>query len=364
MNHSELADLCIAHIDCDAFYAAVEKRDNPALRDKPVIVGGAGARSVVTTACYIARQFGVHSAMPMYKAKKLCPGAVIISPNMRKYREASRQIRNIFLSATSSIQTVSLDEAYLDLSIGFREDSAELPALVLARIAEQIEEVVGITASIGVANNKFLAKLASDLEKPRGYSVIGQTEAFAFLSGLSVKKINGVGAVTARKMASQGIETIGQLQALSEDELVACYGKFGRRLAKFVQGKDDRKVCSGRSAKSISAERTFIQDLRDSEALKAEVMPLCERVSARLRDKSVAGASISLKLKTTNFQIVTRNRQLSSPTQRASLIYQHVAALIDAEADGRTFRLIGVGVADLSSGFSADPPELFKILPR
>ena len=363
INHSELADLCIAHIDCDAFYAAVEKRDNPALRDKPVIVGGAGARSVVTTACYIARQFGVHSAMPMYKAKKLCPGAVIISPNMRKYREASRQIRNILLSATSLIQTVSLDEAYLDLSIGVREDSAELPALVLARIAEKIEEVIGITASIGLANNKFLAKLASDLEKPRGFSVIGQKEAFAFLSGLSVKKINGVGAVTARKMASQGIETIGQLQALSEDELVACYGKFGRRLAKFVQGKDDRKVCSGRSAKSISAERTFIQDLRDSEALKAEVMPLCERVCARLRDKSVAGASISLKLKTTDFQIVTRNRQLSSPTQRASLIYQHVAALIDAEADGRTFRLIGVGVADLSSGFSADPPELFKILP-
>ena len=360
ISHSELADLSIAHIDCDAFYAAVEKRDNPALRDKPVIVGGTGDRSVVTTACYIARQFGVHSAMPMYKAKKLCSGAVIISPNMQKYREASSQIQTIFRNATSLIQTVSLDEAYLNLSTEFREDIDEPPALILARIAAQIEEVIGITASIGLANNKFLAKLASDLEKPRGYSVIGEIEALSFLSGLPVKKINGVGAVTARKMALQGIETIGQLQVFSEDELVAFYGKFGRRLFKFAQGKDDRKVYSGKPAKSISAERTFPTDLRDPEALKAELMSLCERVCARLQNKSLAGAKVSLKLKTTDFQIITRNRQLSIPTQRVSLIYQHLAILIDAEADGRAFRLIGVCVADLSSGFLADPPELFN----
>ena len=362
VNHAELPELAIAHIDCDAFYASVEKRDNPDLRDRPLIVGGPGGRGVVTTACYIARQFGPRSAMPMFKAREMCPHAVIIPPNMIKYREVSRQIRAIFLDATPVIQPISLDEAYLDLSEDARGRSEETPATALARMAERIESEVGITVSIGLAYNKFLAKLASDLDKPRGYSVIGRREAQNLLSGLSVKKINGVGAVTAKKMAEQGIETIGQLQAMSEDELVRWYGKFGRRLAGFVRGEDRRSVSPGGAAKSVSAESTFATNLSDVAALKERVRPMCVRVAERLKAKGIAGGTIVLKLKTADFQILTRNRQLPHPTQRASLIFEKVALLIEAEVNGRAFRLIGIGVSDLAPAIEADPPDLFEAL--
>lgn len=359
VNHAELSELSVAHIDCDAFYAAVEKRDNPDLRDKPLIVGGAGGRGVVTTACYIARQFGPRSAMPMFKARELCPQAVIIPPNMAKYRAVSQQIRAIFLDATPVIQPVSLDEAYLDLSEESRGAADDLPAMALARAAARVEAEAGITVSIGLAYNKFLAKLASDLDKPRGYSVIGRAEAVDFLSRLPVQKISGVGAVTAKKMAEQGIETIGQLQQMSEDELVGRYGKFGRRLAGYVRGEDNRKVSFGGGAKSVSAESTFRSDLRAAEDLKARVRPMCEKIAARLKSKDIAGGAVVLKLKTADFQILTRNRQLPHPTQKASLIYEQAAALIDAEADGRAFRLIGIGVAHLGPAREADPPDLF-----
>ena len=362
VNHAELLELSIAHIDCDAFYAAVEKRDNPKLRDKPLIVGSPGGRGVVTTACYIARQYGPRSAMPMFKARKMCPHAVIIRPNMSKYSEVSRQIRAIFLDVTPVVQPVSLDEAYLDLSRDVRVEGDEPPAIALARAALRIEAEVGITVSIGLAYNKFLAKLASDLDKPRGYSVIGQEEALDFLSDLPVNKINGVGAVTAKKMAEHGIETIGQLQAMSDDELVGRYGRFGRRLAGFVRGEDRRKVSSGGAAKSVSAETTFVTDLRDAADLREQVRPMCERVADRLKAKGIAGGTVVLKLKTADFQILTRNRQLSQPTQKGDLIFEQAAALIEAEADGRVFRLIGIGVTDLVSGAKADPPDLFERL--
>ena len=362
VNHAELLELSIAHIDCDAFYAAVEKRDNPKLRDKPLIVGSPGGRGVVTTACYIARQYGPRSAMPMFKARKMCPHAVIIRPNMSKYSEVSRQIRAIFLDVTPVVQPVSLDEAYLDLSRDVRVEGDEPPAIALARAALRIEAEVGITVSIGLAYNKFLAKLASDLDKPRGYSVIGRVEALDFLSDLPVNKINGVGAVTAKKMAEHGIETIGQLQAMSDDELVGRYGRFGRRLAGFVRGEDRRKVSSGGAAKSVSAETTFVTDLRDAADLREQVRPMCERVADRLKAKGIAGGTVVLKLKTADFQILTRNRQLSQPTQKGDLIFEQAAMLIEAEADGRVFRLIGIGVTDLVSGAKADPPDLFERL--
>ena len=360
VNHAELQELAIAHIDCDAFYAAVEKRDNPELRDKPLIVGGPGGRGVVTTACYIARQYGPRSAMPMFKAREMCPHAVIIRPNMSKYRKVSMQIRAIFLDVTPVIQPISLDEAYLDLSEDVRGEGDEAPATALALAALRIEAEVGITVSIGLAYNKFLAKLASDLDKPRGYSVIGREEAVGFLSDLPVKKINGVGAVTAKKMAEQGIETIGQLQAMSKDELVGRYGKFGRRMAGFVRGEDRRRVSSGGAAKSVSAETTFTTDLRDAAELKERVRPMCEKVADRLKAKGIAGGTVILKLKTADFQILTRNRQLSHPTQKGDLILEQAVVLIEAEADGRFFRLIGVGVTDLVSGTEADPPDLFE----
>lgn len=358
--HAELAGLDIAHIDCDAFYAAVEKRDDPSLRDKPVIVGHAGGRGVVTTACYIARQFGPRSAMPMFKAMEMCPGAVVVPTDMAKYRQVSQQIKAIFLDATPVIQPVSLDEAYLDMSDEARGVSYPLPAMALAEAQRRIEDEVGITVSIGLSYNKFLAKLASDLDKPRGFSVIGEAEAKEFLATLPVSKINGVGKVTAAKMAEQGIETIGQLQDMPEMELVARYGKFGRRLAGYVQGEDGRKVNTDGTSKSVSAETTFRQNMNGADALKEAVGPLCERVGKRLADKGIAGGTVVLKLKTGDFQILTRNRQLPNPTQKADVIRYHAEALIEAEADGRYFRLIGIGVADLCSAIEADPPDLFS----
>ena len=358
--HAELAGLDIAHIDCDAFYAAVEKRDDPSLRDKPVIVGHAGGRGVVTTACYIARQFGPRSAMPMFKAMEMCPGAVVVPTDMAKYRQVSQQIKAIFLDATPVIQPVSLDEAYLDMSDEARGVSDPLPAMALAEAQRRIEDEVGITVSIGLSYNKFLAKLASDLDKPRGFSVIGEAEAKEFVATLPVSKINGVGKVTAAKMAEQGIETIGQLQDMPEMELVARYGKFGRRLAGYVQGEDGRKVNTDGTSKSVSAETTFRQNMNGADALKEAVGPLCERVGKRLADKGIAGGTVVLKLKTGDFQILTRNRQLPNPTQKADVIRYHAEALIEAEADGRYFRLIGIGVADLCSAIEADPPDLFS----
>jgi DNA polymerase-4 len=361
--HGELDRLHIAHIDCDAFYASVEKRDDPSLKDRPLIVGHPGGRGVVTTACYIARQFGPRSAMPMFKALELCPQAVVIPPNMAKYKAVSDQIRAIFRAATPLIQPVSLDEAYLDLSDDAR---AELdpaadgpPAVALAEVARRIEREVGITASVGLSHNKFLAKLASDLEKPRGYSVIGEAETKTFLAPLPVRKINGVGEVTARKFIDLGIETIGQLQQMPEAELVGLFGKFGRQLAGYAQGRDARKVSSVGPAKSVSAETTFAQDINGADALLAAVMPLCKRVAERLVRGGHAGGTVVLKLKTQDFKVLTRNRQLPNPTQQADVILASARDLIEREADGRYFRLIGIGVSDIAPAAEADPPDLF-----
>ncbi len=359
--HDELRDLDVAHIDCDAFYAAVEKRDNPELRGKPVIVGHAGGRGVVTTACYIARKFGPRSAMPMFKALELCPGAVVVPPNMAKYREVSQAIRTIFTAATPVIEPVSLDEAYLDLAPDVRSDPRPAAA-VLASIAKRVEQEVRITVSIGLSYNKFLAKLASDMNKPRGFSVIGRIEAKAFLGPLSVRKINGVGAATAKRMEADGITTIGALQALSEMELVARYGKFGRRLAAYVQGADGRRVTPHRAAKSVSNETTFRSDIRAAAELLAAVRPLCDKVAERLARGGIAGRTLVLKLKTGDFRILTRNHTLAHPTQRADLLFRCIAPLIEREADGRPFRLIGVGVSDLCPAHLADPPDLFQSL--
>ncbi len=356
--HAEIETLGIAHIDCDAFYASVEKRDRPELAAEPLIVGHAGGRGVVVTACYVARKFGARSAMPMFQALELCPHATVIPPDMAKYKRASEAIRTIFASATSILEPVSLDEAYLDLTDDYRTE-APPASEALATIARRIESEVGITVSIGLSCNKFLAKLASELEKPRGFSAIGRAEAKGFLAPLSVRKIHGVGAVTARRMEASGLATIADLQALSEPELVARFGKFGHRLAQFAHGDDDRQVTPYRPVKSISAETTFAKDTGSGSQLCEIARRLSERVAAQLARKGVAGASIVLKLKTSDFRILTRSRRLAHPTQKAGLIYDSVAALIAREADGRTFRLIGVGVGDLAPAAAADPTDLF-----
>ncbi len=358
VQHPELEALSIAHIDCDAFYASVEKRDRPELRHEPLIVGHAGGRGVVTTACYIARTFGVRSAMPMFKALERCPQAVVIEPDMAKYKRVGGDIREIMREATDVIEPVSLDEAYLDFAPEYsRTEMAAAQALAL--ISHRVESEIGISVSIGLAPNKFLAKLASELRKPRGYSIIGRTEAKAFLAPLPIAKINGVGPATASRLEAAGIATIGDLQAMSEAELVGAHGRFGRRLARYAQGDDDREVTPDRPAKSLSAETTFRRDTGAVPELMATLADLAQRVAVALVRRGLAGSAVVLKLKTSDFQIVTRTRRMAHPTQRADVLLDTARLLLEREADGRLFRLAGIGVDGLVPAARADPPDLF-----
>jgi DNA polymerase IV len=359
--HAEIEELGIAHIDCDAFYASVEKRDRPELARQPTIIGHAGGRGVVVTACYIARAFGVRSAMPMFEARARCPEAVVIAADMAKYKRVSEAIRAILRTATSTIEPLSLDEAYLDLTVERREGAP--PAAALAAIAARIERELAITVSIGLSYNKFLAKLASDLHKPRGFSLVGRAEAKAFLAPLSVRIIHGVGAVTARRMEESGLRTAADLQALSKAELTARFGKLGERLALYAQGNDDRRVTPDRPMKSLSAETTLARDTGSRDELGAIAGRLSERVAAELVVRGVAANSVTLKLKTSDFRVLTRSRRLAYPTQRASVLRACLAGMIDKEADGRRFRLIGVGVGAVGSAVGADPADLFSALP-
>jgi DNA polymerase IV len=358
VRHDELTALAVAHIDCDAFYASVEKRDRPRLKDVPVIVGHPGGRGVVTTACYVARRYGVRSAMPMFQAMELCPKATVIVPDMAKYKRVGYQIRDIMRGATDVIEPVSLDEAYLDLTDAHRIGPGT-PAEALARIARDVEIEVGITVSIGLAPNKMLAKLASERDKPRGYSVIGRCEAFAFLGALPVAKINGVGPVTAARLEAGGIVTIGDLQRLAESELVVRFGRFGRRLALFSAGEDDRRVTPDRETKSISAEDTFRRDKSSANDLLAEARTLAERVASQLQRHRLAAGTVVVKLKTAKFALLSRSRRLAVPTQKAEVLFEAARPLIEREADGRLFRLIGIGADRLVPAEEADPPDLF-----
>lgn len=356
IGHDELDRLVIAHIDCDAFYAAVEKRDDPALRDRPVVVGGSH-RGVVAACCYVARLHGVRSAMPMFKALSLCPDAVVIPPDMAKYRRVGHEVRALMLEATPLVEPLSIDEAFLDLS-GTEAVHHGPPSMVLIGLAGRIEAEVGITVSIGLSYNKFLAKVASDLDKPRGFAVIGRAEAVSFLAPKPVRLIWGVGSATQRRLAQRGIFTIGQLQELSQRSLVAEFGALGRRLYSFAHGEDDRTVDPEAPTRSISAETTFDADLAKPEALLDELWPLAETVSGRLKRADLAGRAVVLKLKTAQFRLLTRHRQLAQPTQLADMLFRAARPLLLKEADGRPFRLIGIGADDLVDGRQADPPDL------
>ncbi|HXV26157.1 MAG TPA: DNA polymerase IV [Alphaproteobacteria bacterium] len=359
--HGELDLLSIAHIDCDAFYAAIEKRDDPGLRRKPVIVGGSH-RGVVAACCYVARLSGVRSAMPMFRALKLCPDAVVIQPNMAKYRSVGEEVRRLMLMATPLVEPLSIDEAFLDLTAP-AETHGDPPAAILIRLAHRIEKEIGITVSIGLAGNKFLAKIASDLDKPRGFAVIGRSEARRFLAPRPVGLIFGVGEAMRRQLAARGILTIGQLQQMSEQALGAEFGELGRRLYRFARGEDERKVEPNAPTKSISAETTFDEDLSAKESLLAELWPLAQTVSRRLKRAELAAQSVAVKLKTTEFRLLTRHRRLGDPTQLAEILYQAAKPLVEREADGRAFRLIGIGAEALVEGMLADPPDLLAAQP-
>ena len=346
LRHPELHQLTIAHIDCDAFYAAVEKRDDPTLADKPVIIGG-GVRGVVSTACYIARIKGVKSAMPMFKAMKLCPEATVIRPNMTKYAEAGRQVRQLMMNVTPLVQPLSIDEAFLDLT-GTARLHAMSPALTLAHLIARIQTEIGISASAGLSHNKFLAKLASDLEKPRGFSVLGKAETLSFLAQKPVGFIWGVGKAMQEHLAKDGITMIGQLQSMDRTELMRRYHSMGLRLYHLSRGEDDRHVSTDDHSKSISAETTFNTDISDRAELERILWPLAEKVSRRAKAEGVAGQTVVLKLKTADFKLRTRNTALADPTLLANRIYDAAVPLLQREATGTAFRLIGVGISTLA----------------
>ena len=354
--HAELYQLTLAHIDCDAFYASVEKRDNPELADKPVIIGG-GKRGVVSTCCYIARIHGVRSAMPMFKALEACPQAIVIKPDMEKYVRVGRQVRLLMQELTPLVQPLSIDEAFLELK-GTERLHHDPPARTLAKFARRVEQEIGITVSVGLSYCKFLAKVASDLQKPRGFSVIGAAEALDFLKDRPVTMIWGVGKAFSATLERDGIRTIGQLQAMEETDLMKRYGTMGQRLYRLSRGQDERTVDIDGEAKSVSSETTFNDDLCDYDDLVTHLRRLSEQVAHRLRKADIAGQTVVLKLKTADFKSRTRNRRLDSPTRLADRIFRTGMQLLDKETDGTKFRLIGIGVSDLSAPDLADPPDL------
>lgn len=355
--HAELHDLTIAHMDCDAFYATVEKRDDPSLKDKPVLVGGGSSRGVIMAACYVARQYGCRSAMPMFKARKLCPDAVVVRPNMAKYSEVGRAVRELMIETTPLVEPISIDEAFLDLS-GTEKLHKGSAARTLARLAQRIETDIGITVTVGLSHNKFLAKIASNLDKPRGFSTIGQAETLDFLAHQPVSKLWGVGRALQNRLTRDGFTEIGHLRGCSEDFLVKKYGSIGHRLSRFSRGEDTRNVDPKSNRKSISSETTFFENLADPQALKDRLWPLCEKVAARTKASDLSGGVVTVKLKTGDFKIRSRSRTLPNPTQLAEVIWRYASDLLEREATGTPFRLIGVGLSSLGPGNEADPLDL------
>ena len=356
LSHPELFHLGIAHLDCDAFYASVEKRDDPSLIDKPVIVGG-GQRGVVSAACYVARTYGVRSAMPMFKARKACPNGVVIKPDMTKYATVGRQVRAIMKDYTPLVEPLSLDEAFMDLT-GTQRLHSQAPATTAAAIIKRIESEVGISASIGLSYNKSLAKVASDLDKPRGFAVIGRAEAVEFLAGQPVSIIWGAGKSLQRRLAKDGITLIAQLQTMDEKDLMARYGTLGQRMAQFVRGEDPRRIKAHRPTKSISSEITFRADIADGEELRQILWRQADRVSRRIKATNYAGTTIVLKLRRADFRILTRSRRLPDPTRLADIIYRFAEELLAKEINGTAYRLLGVGLSGLVDATVADPLSL------
>lgn len=343
--HSELNNLSIAHMDCDAFYASVEKRDNPDLIDKPVIIGG-GHRGVVSTACYIARIRGVRSAMPMFQARKLCPDAVVLKPRMAVYAEVSKKIRKMMEDLTPAIEPLSLDEAFMDLSGTTRLHGAP-PAVMLAKLVNRMKTELGVTGSIGLSHNKFLAKIASDQDKPNGFFVIGQSDTQSFLADKPIGLIWGVGRATQESLEKAGIRTISDLLRWDKLDLTSRFGTTGARLWHLARGQDRRRVMQHTPIKSISNETTLFEDVADRDLLDGHLWRMCEKVSDRAKARELAGRVVILKLKTSKHQIITRRMTLRDATQLADIVYRETRAMLDQIAVGTAYRLIGAGLSDL-----------------
>ena len=339
-------------MDCDSFYASVEKRDCPELIDKPVIIGG-GRRGVVSTACYIARIRGVHSAMPIYRALKLCPDAVVIRPRMKLYAEISLQIRKMMLELTPSVEPISLDEAFLDLG-GTQRLHKKPPAVLLAELTNRIKNELGLTGSIGLSHNKFLAKVASDLNKPNGFSIIGKQETEKFLFNKPVNILWGVGAGTKEKLGAMGIKTLSDLLRWEESDFVRKFGTSGKRLKALASGKDNRRVMAERLIKSISNETTFGEDILKHEILIGHLWRMCEKVSDRAKSREIAGKVGVIKLKTDKHRLITRRLTFKEPTNMADRLFNALEPLLKSEIKEVKFRLLGVTLTGLCDQKYAD----------
>lgn len=350
--HAELAGLAVAHLDADAFYASVEKRENPALRDRPLIVGG-GRRGVVATACYIARLSGVRSAMPMFRALKLCPDAVVVPPRMSLYVEVSRALRAMMLDLTPLVEPLSLDEAFLDLSGTERLHRAP-PAVLLARLQTRIERELGVTASVGLSHNKFLAKIASDLDKPRGFCLVGRAETLDFLGPRPVSTIWGVGEAAVRALEADGIRSIADLRTRDRDRLLRRFGSLGDRLWRLARGEDARQVRPDHALKSLSHETTFEEDSADLDTLRWHLWSLAEQVSARAKARDLVGTVVTLKLKRADHRILTRRQTLPAATQMADRLYRTALPMLRRDIDSGPFRLIGIGLSGLGNAPASD----------
>ncbi len=355
IRHPELLTLTVAHVDCDAFYCSVEKRDRPELMARPVIVGG-GVRGVVSAACYVARMYGVRSAMPMFKALKACPDAVVIKPDFAKYTADARQIRGLMEALTPLVQPLSIDEAALDLA-GTQALHGAAPAAVLARFALAVEKQVGVTVSIGLARNRLMAKIAAGRDKPRGFCVIGE-EAPRLLAPEPVRLLPGIGPALAKKLEGMGITRLGHLQALDEGTARRRLGDEGPALVQRALGQDSRLVRPERETKSISAETTFNSDLTERAALERDLWRLAEKLANRLRGSDYAAAGVVLKLKTVAFASRTRTHRLPHPTRLPELLFETARGMLAREVDGTAWRLIGIGAQPLAPGAQADPPDL------
>jgi DNA polymerase-4 len=339
-------------MDCDAFYASVEKRDNPELEGKPVIIGG-GRRGVVSTACYVARIKGVKSAMPMFKALQLCPEAIVVRGRMDRYVEVSKQVRALMDELTPVVEPLSLDEAFMDLT-GTARLHGHPPAVMLARLVKRMKEEIGITGSIGLSHNKFLAKVASDLDKPRGFSVIGKAETMDFLRPRPVRLIWGIGPAAQDSLDRAGIRSFDDLLRWDLRDLQDRFGAMGDRLWHLARGQDARRVSAHSPVKSLSNETTFAEDTADPDILDGHIWRMAEKVSARAKAKDKAGRVVTLKLKRANHKGLTRRQSLHQPTQLADTIYRTARGLFEGAVGEGPFRLLGVGISELTPAADAD----------
>jgi len=339
-------------MDCDAFYASVEKRDNPELASKPVIIGG-GQRGVVSTACYVARVRGVKSAMPMFQALKLCPEAIVVRPRMEEYVKASKAIRAMMQDLTPAIEPLSLDEAFMDMT-GTNKLHGAPPAVMLEKLIKRMKGELGLTGSIGLSHNKFLAKVASDLDKPRGFSVIGKAETNSFLLDKPIGLIWGVGAVAKESLGKAGIQTFSDLLRWDRQDLNQRFGSLGDRLWHLARGHDLRRVTPDSPVKSISNETTFFKDTSDSDILDGHIWRLAEKVSDRAKARDLAGRVVTLKLKRKDHKSLSRRVTLRDPTQIADRIYRTARDLFGQVGPQGPYRLIGVGLSDLVGDADSD----------